>query len=344
MNNEYKAACFLGAGQMEIRNLPLRQPGAGEVLIRNRAAGVCGTDVHIYGGEKGASPVKPPVVLGHEYAGEVIAVGSGVTRIQPGNHVTVDPNIYCGACYPCRIGKKQHCEHMDAIGVGRDGGFAEYSLVPVEQCFLLSHSLSLEAGAMAEPLACCLHGIDRAKIRPGDHVYIIGGGTIGLLMVQLAKLSGAATITLSEPVAMRRSIGLELGANWALAPEDGIFSPEAPADLQNRGADVVIECVGNRHATQRAFDAAGRGATVLLFSVPKPDATFPVPMYDIFHKELTILGSFVNPDTHQRAVELLNSGRIRTDLLITHRFPVEQTEEAIQMQMSSESIKVLVTP
>lgn len=344
MDKTYSAAFFLGKHQMEVHAVPLPFPGPGQVLIRNRAAGVCGTDVHIYNGEKGASPVKPPVVLGHEYSGEIVAIGSGVSKLAPSDHVTVDPNIYCGSCYPCRIGKKQHCEHMDAIGVGRDGGFAQYSLVPAEQCFLLSPSLSFEAGAMAEPLACCLHGIDRAQIRPGDHVYVIGGGTIGLLMVQLAKLSGAATVTLSEPVALRREIGLQLGADWALAPEDGIFSDAAPEALRSRGADVVIECVGNSHATQRAFDAAARGATVLLFSVPRPDATFPVPMYDIFHKELTILGSFVNPDTHQRAVELLNSGRIRTDLLITHRYPVEQTENAIRMQMSSESIKVLVTP
>lgn len=341
---EYKAAVFLGNSSMETRMYETRQPGAGEVLIRNRAAGVCGTDVHIYMGEKGASPVKPPVVLGHEYSGEIVAVGDGVKGLQPGDHVTVDPNIYCGECYPCRIGKKQHCEHMDAIGVGRDGGFAEYSLVDAKQCILLDPALPLEAGAMAEPLACCLHGIDRAKIRPGDHVYIIGGGTIGLLMVQLAKLSGAATITLSEPVALRREIGLKLGATWALAPQDGVFAPEAPSQVKDRGADVVIECVGNSRAVERAFEAAARGATILLFSVPKPDAVFPVHLYDIFQKELTILGSFVNPDTHQRAVELLNSGRIRTDLLITHRFPVEQCEEAIKMQMSSESIKVLVTP
>lgn len=343
MTNTYQAAYFLGSGQIEVRAVPIPVPGKGEVLIRNRAAGVCGTDIHIVGGEKGASPVKPPVVLGHEYAGEIVAIGEGVTGFVPGDHVTVDPNIYCGECYACRIGKKQHCAHMDAIGVGRDGGFAEYSLVPAAQCFLLDPKLSFEAGAMAEPLACCLHGIDRARIRPGDHVYIIGGGTIGLLMVQLAKLSGAATITLSEPVALRREIGLSLGATWALAPSDGIFPQDAPESLRLRGADVVIECVGNSAATARAFEASARGATLLLFSVPSPDATFPIPMYDIFQKELTICGSFVNPDTHQRAVELLNAGIIRTAPLITHRFPVAQTAQAIAMQKSAESIKVLVT-
>lgn len=344
MEKNYQATFFLGGKQFETRTVPVPQPGPGEVLIRNRAAGVCGTDVHIYNGEKGASPVSPPVVLGHEYAGEVCAVGADVDALSPGDHVTVDPNIYCGACRACRNGKKQHCAHMDAIGVGRDGGFAEYSLVPAQQCFLLDPSLPFEAGAMAEPLACCLHGIDLAGIRPGDHVYVIGGGAIGLLMVQLAKLSGAATVTLSEPIAARRAIGLRLGADWALAPEDGVFAPETPAGLRESGADVVIECVGRPSATQRALDAAARGASVLLFSVPSPDTLFPLPLFDVFQKELKLMGSFVNPDTHQRAVELLNAGRIRTAPLITHRFGVAEVEAAVRMQMSAESIKVLVTP
>lgn len=344
MEKTYRAACYMAPGEIQVFDRPIPQPGFGEVLIRNRAAGICGTDVHIFHGEKGASPVKPPVVLGHEYSGEIAALGPGVTAFKPGDRVTVDPNIYCGSCYPCRIGKKQHCDHMDAIGVGRDGGFAEYSLVDAAQCFLLGNGVSFEEGAMAEPLACCLHGIDRAQIRPGDHVYVIGGGTIGLLMVQLAKLSGAATVTLSEPVALRRQIGLELGADWALHPADGVFSDDSPTAVKNRGADVVIECVGNTAATERAFEAAARGGRVLLFSVPKPDATYPMPLYQIFQKELTILGSFVNPDTHQRAVELLNSGRIRVAPLITHRYSVNETAAAIQMQQSSASIKVMVTP
>lgn len=344
MKETYQAACYMAPGEIQVFTRDIPVPGPGQVLIRNRAAGICGTDVHIFHGEKGASPVKPPVVLGHEYSGEIVAVGPGVTALAPGDRVTVDPNIYCGSCYPCRIGKKQHCDHMDAIGVGRDGGFAGYSLVDAKQCFPLGTGVSFEAGAMAEPLACCLHGIDRAQIRPGDHVYIIGGGTIGLLMVQLAKLSGAATVTLSEPVALRREIGLELGADWALHPADEVFSPDAPDSVKHRGADVVIECVGNSAATERAFEAAARGARVLLFSVPKPEATFPMPLYQVFQKELTILGSFVNPDTHQRAVELLNTGRIRVEPLITHRFPVEETARAIKMQQSSESIKVMVIP
>ena len=343
MASSYQAVFFLGDRHLETRAVPLAAPGPDEVLVHNRAAGVCGTDVHIYNGEQGASPVKPPVVLGHEYSGEICAVGANVCNLHPGDRVTVDPNIYCGVCHACRTGKKQHCASLDTIGVSRNGGFAEYSIVPASQCFLLGPDLSFEAGAMAEPLACCLHGIDLAGIRPGDHVYVIGGGAIGLLMVQLAKLSGAATVTLSEPVAARRAIGLQLGANWAISPQDGIFSNDTPQTLRSHGADVVIECVGRLAATQRAFEAAARGATILLFSVPSPDAIFSLPLFDVFQKELKIIGSLINPDTHQRAVDLLNTGRIQTEPLITHRFDISDTQAAIHMQMSSESIKVLIT-
>ena len=129
--------------------------------------GVCGTDVHIFHGEPGSADVNPPVVLGHEYSGEVVEVGEGVTALKPGDHVTVDPNIYCGECVYCRNGKKQLCETMQAVGVTRDGGFGEYSLVPAAQAFKLGDSVPYEAGAMAEPVACCLHGIDLAGIKAG---------------------------------------------------------------------------------------------------------------------------------------------------------------------------------
>ena len=181
-----KGAFFLGNREFEVRDMEKRPLAADEVRIRVMACGVCGTDVHIYHGEAGSAEVTPPVVLGHEYAGIVEEVGADVKGLAPGDHVAVDPNIYCGACTPCRDGKKQFCEHLQALGVTRDGGFAQYSAAPAAQCFKLAPELPFEAGAMAEPLACCLHGIDAAGIRPGSTVCVIGGGAIGLLMVQLA--------------------------------------------------------------------------------------------------------------------------------------------------------------
>lgn len=336
-----KASRFLGNKTFAVADLPTPHAGPGELVLRNQVCGVCGTDVHIYHGEPGSADVNPPVVLGHEYSGEVVEVGEGVTAFAVGDHVTVDPNIYCGHCAYCQNGKKQLCPSMEAIGVTRDGGFAQYSLIPAAQAFKLEPTVPWEAAAMAEPLACCLHGIDLAGIQVGDKVCVVGGGAIGLLMVQLAKLSGASQIVLSEPNEKRRQVGLQLGANTALDPTRP-DAQEAFAQVLDGGANVVIECVGNVPAVKSAFQFAGKGATVLLFSVPKVDATFDLPLFDVYKKELTIKGSFVNPDTHARAVALINSGKVDFDPIITHRFPLDQLPEAIAMQMSDASIKVVV--
>lgn len=334
-----RASVFLGNETFRVEERPMPTAGFGEVVVQNLVCGVCGTDVHIYHGEPGSADVNPPVVLGHEYAGIVVQAGEGVLSLKPGDHVTIDPNIYCGKCEYCRNGKKQLCETMEAIGVTRDGGFEEYSVVPESQAFLLSPEVPMEVGAMAEPVACCLHGIDLAGIRPGQTVCVVGGGAIGLIMCQLALLSGAAQVCLSEPDEKRRQVGLSLGVSCAIDPT----SPDDVQELLNT-ADVVIECVGNLPAVKSAFRFAKKGATIVLFSVPKPDSTFDLPLFDVYKKELTIKGSFVNPDTHARAVALLNSGKLDFSAIITHRFPLDKLEEAIAMQMSSESIKVVVCP
>lgn len=339
-----KGTFFLGNSTFETREAELPKLGPLDVLIRNEAAGICGTDVHIYHGEKGPTDITPPVILGHEYAGTVMEIGCDVTTCKVGDKVTVDPNMYCGLCPACRMGDKQNCSHLTAVGVNFDGGFAQYSVVPEQQTFLLAPGIDPEEGAMTEPLACCLHGIDRIGIRHGQSVCVIGGGAIGLLMVQLARLAGASFIALSEPVAMRREIGLSLGADFAFDPLSQDPSACLKEKLNADGVDVIIECVGKVAATQQAFAIAGHGAKVLLFSVPGPDAMASLPLEDVFHKELTIYGSRINPDTHQRAVNLINSGRIRTKPLITHRYPLEKVEEAVLMQQGNESIKVLVKP
>lgn len=336
-----KASRFMGNKTFEVTDLPIPQAGPGELVLRNKVCGVCGTDVHIYHGEPGSADVNPPVVLGHEYSAEVVEVGEGVTGFAVGDHVTVDPNIYCGHCEYCQNAKKQLCESMEAIGVTRDGGFAEYSLIPASQAFKLDPSVPFEAAAMAEPLACCIHGIDLAGIRPGDKVCVVGGGAIGLIMVQLAKLSGASKILVSEPNEKRRQVALEVGADVAIDPTQSGYE-EAFTKAMGSGANVVIECVGNVPAVKSAFQFAGKGATILLFSVPKVDSTFQLPLFDVYKKELTIKGSFVNPDTHDRAVRLINSGKVNFGPIITHHFTLDQLPEAIAMQMSSESIKVVV--
>lgn len=331
-------------GKQDIRTETAEMPALsdGDVMIRIHACGVCGTDVHIYHGEPGSADAEPPVVLGHEFAGEVVEIGKDVTKFKIGDKVTVDPNIYCGNCRFCQNGKKQLCENLTAIGVNRDGGFAEYCVVPESQAYYLFPDVDYEVGAMTEPVACCLHGIENIEIREGDVVVVIGGGAIGLIMVQLAKLRGAASVILSEPVKMRREIGLEVGADAAVNPMEGDLLDQIEAAAGTRQVDVVIECVGKTIATKQSFEIAGKGAQVLLFSVPAVDATFPLPLYDVFKKELKISGSFVNPDTHFRAASLINHGKLNIKPLITHRYDLEQVDEAIQKQMANDSIKVLV--
>ena len=339
-----KASYFLGDKKFEVRDLPLPEIGEQDVLVRVAACGVCGTDVHIYHGSKGSTDVKPPVVLGHELAGEVEKIRSQVTTVKPGDHVTIDPNIYCGKCHFCQIGKKQMCQNLYAIGVNRDGGFAQYCVAPETQCYQLDKEVPLKYGAMTEPLACCVHGIDRAGIRQGDTVCVIGGGAIGLLMIQLAKLSGASKVILSEPVAMRREIGKKVGAWACVDPIHEDIKERLKELLGTEGVDVVIECVGTSVAAEQAFLAADRGATILLFSVPKPESIYSLHLEEVFQKELTILGSMINPDTHGRAAALINSGVLKLEPIITHSFSVEQVEEAILMQQSADSIKVIVEP
>lgn len=339
-----KRSVFYGIKDIRVENCEIPKIEKNEILVAVKAAGVCGTDVHIYHGEAGSAEVKPPVVLGHEFAGIVEKVGNSVTQFKVGDKVTVDPNIYCGKCQYCRNGKKQLCENLFAIGVNRDGGFQEYCAVPESQAFLLEDHVGMEAGAMAEPVACCLHGIENIEVKEGDVVCVIGGGAIGLIMVQLAKLKGASKVILSEPVEMRRDIGLLVGADAVVNPARGDLREQLKEAAGTDQMDVVIECVGKTIATQQAFEVAGKGANVLLFSVPAIDAVYPVSLFDIYKKELKISGSFINPDTHMRATQLINSGKLILDPIITHRYSLNEVSDAISKQMQNDSVKVLVVP
>lgn len=334
-------AYYLGNKTIEVRTRQLPEPEKDQVLLSVCACGVCGTDVHIFNGGKGSAEVTPPVILGHEFSGYVEKMGADVTGLEIGQLVTVDPNIYCGECPACRRGKKQMCRAMRAVGVNMDGGFADQCMVPASQCIPVPQGVEPEVAALTEPLACCLHGIDRVGLRPGENVLVIGGGTIGQMMVQLAKISGAAKVILSEPVAMRRELALSMGADGTIDPLHEDIALRLKELLDAEGADVVLECVGSPATAAQAICAAAKCGRVMLFGVPHPDAVLQTAMYPIFQKELTIMGSFVNPDTHSRAAALLK--RLNLSPLITHSFPIAQLDQAISKQTDVDSIKVLVS-
>jgi len=283
------------------------------------------------------------VIPGHEYAGTVAAVGEHVTHLRAGDAVVVDPNIHCGVCPYCRRGLIHLCENLTALGVNLPGGFQEFCRVPAKQVYKLPANLPLAEAALVEPLACCVHGIDRANIQVADRVVILGAGSIGLLLLQLARLAGAHDVLVSEPVPAKAALARRLGADCVVDPT----STDLGATVRERteiGADVVIECVGNPRTVAQALDLARRGGRVVLFGVNPKEAEVAVRPYDVFLNELTIVGSYVNPYTHARAIELLASGRVQVRELISHRFPLAQFAQAMALAAGGGAVKVLVEP
>lgn len=338
-----KAAVFHGIRDFQIQEYPLRKLRSGELLLKVHACGICGTDVHIYEGDAGSATVDPPVILGHEFSGEVCETAPDVESIHVGDRVAVDPNIHCGKCSYCRKGKIHLCQNLMAIGVTMDGGFAEYCVVPEKQAYQLPDNVSLEQGALAEPIACCLHGIDLAEIKTGDQVLIIGGGTIGLIMAQLVNNAGAAKIIVSEPMENKRNLALKLGADLVVNP----FTD----DLQNfihqhsgDGVDVVIECVGAKTTMEQAIRAARRGGVMMMFGLTSPDCQVAIHPFDLFRRELTLKSSFINPFTQAHAIELLSSGRLNVTDLIAELIPLEQLDQVFKNKESLHKGKIIVSP
>lgn len=338
-----KSAVFTGVKKIKIKNLPTPQPGKGEVLVRVKACGVCGTDVHIYEGDKGAADTTPPVILGHEFAGTVEVVGEGVVKTTVGDRVCVDPNQLCGACVYCRSGVGHFCEAMVGIGTTTNGGFSEYCVVPESQVYHLLPGTTFEEGAMAEPLACCLHGIDLCEIRPGSAVLVIGGGMIGLLMIQLAKLSGARTVVLLEPVESKRELAKRLGADLCIDPNH-----EKVADvLQHESVgrfDAVIECAGLPATIEQAISLAGKHSVVMMFGLTKPDDTISVRPFELFQKEIVLKASFINPYTQQRAVDLINSRRIDVSSMVAGTRKLEDLEAILSDPKVRAKGKYIIMP
>ena len=288
-----KSAVLVDVGRIELEDRAIPVPGDSDVLIKVMACGVCGTDAHIFAGDKGAADNPLPIVLGHEIAGVVECTGEKANRFKQGDRVCIDPNVLCGGCEYCLSGIGHFCESMTGIGTTVDGGFSEYCVAPEKQCYPLGENVSFTEGAMAEPLACCLHGIDECAIKAGDSVVVIGGGLIGNMMLQLALISGAARVALIEPVASRREAALKLGATVCIDPSENIKDHLADAGIGR--ANAVIECVGNPNTIRLAIDIAGKRSTVMMFGLTKPKDTVSIYPYEFFKKEVTLKSSFINP-------------------------------------------------
>ncbi len=314
-----KAALFAGIKNLRVEEMPIQKINEDEIIIKVSACGVCGTDYHIYNGE---APAKAPVVIGHEYAGEVVESGINAAEYKAGDKVVIDPNIYCGYCSFCREGKINLCENLKALGVTINGGMAQYSVVPKKQAYLLPSNFPINNAVFAEPLSCCIHGIEQAEVKMGDTVAVLGMGTIGLLMIQLARINGASKIIAIDPVTEKCKLAWTLHVDAALDPSDKYFLSDFE-NITSGGADIVIECAGNQSAAELAFKLVKKGGKVIIFGLADPAAAISLNLQSVFHKELTIKSSLLNPFTFQKAVDLLVQEKVLVDILNPVAIPLQ---------------------
>ncbi len=337
---EMKALVYNSPKNVSVQDVEVPCVGEKDVLVRLLYCGVCGTDMHIYSGEGGAFDVTPPLIMGHEFSGIVEKVGSKVTKVKPGNLVSVDPNNMCGECYYCKNAMEQFCENVTGTGTTIDGGFAQYNVATEKQVFKFKEGVDPLEAAMAEPISCCVHGIDLCGIKPGSEVLVIGGGPIGLIMMQLAKSAGASKVILSEPVAEKRALAEKMGADLTIDP----INEDATKVLkeQTKNISTVIECVGNVRTIENAIDWAGKGATVMMFGLTGPEATVSVKPDLIFKKELKLTSSFINPYTFERAVAIIESGILNIKELISDIVDLEDSTGVFDGTRKSGSGKTVI--
>ncbi|HEY7122596.1 MAG TPA: zinc-dependent dehydrogenase [Ktedonobacterales bacterium] len=328
---------------VRVVDLPVPEIGPGEMLLQMQACGICASDVMEW-------YMKPraPLYPGHEPVGTISALGEGVRQFAIGQRVFVHHHVPCMVCHFCQRGAFSQCATFRATRL-HPGGLAEYIRVPalnVERDVLaLPDDLSFESATLIEPLACCLRGIERAGIRPGDTVCVLGAGSNGLMLAQLAQQRGATRVIITDPIAYRRAHALEIGVDVVLDSSADLLDQLLAAN-QGRKPDVVIVTPSHIAAMQQALTLVGPGGTVLLFAPPPPTEIFPVPANALFFQEITLRTSYsAGPHETRLALETLHAGRIRAESVITHRFSLNGAPQAFKLVAHpGEALKVVISP
>ena len=324
-----------GVGQVGLLDAPEPTAIPGHLVIEVTAAGLCGTDAHIYQDEY---PCRPPVILGHEVAGKVVDAASDVTRCATGNSVTTEPYPYC------RAGMPNHCPERASIGSGKNGAFARYVLVPERSVHLLPEGVDEWAGALTEPLACCVHALENSKVEPGDVAVITGPGAIGLMMLQVVKAAGAQSLVIGTNTdEARLDLAQQLGADEVLIVGRDDLQSSVAERTDGLGADVAFECSGAGPGAQTALELVrhrGRYVQVGLFGKPV--------LWDLEQvciKEVRVQGTFATvASSWRKALALLRSGQLQTAPLISHRLPLEEWQQAFDLFERREGVKIVFSP
>ena len=339
-----KGVAKLRPGVRQVGLLDAPEPTAipGHLVIEVTAAGLCGTDAHIYQDEY---PCRPPVILGHEVAGKVVDAASDVTRCATGNSVTTEPYFtLCGLCPYCLAGMPNHCPERASIGSGKNGAFARYVLVPERSVHLLPEGVDEWAGALTEPLACCVHALENSKVEPGDVAVITGPGAIGLMMLQVVKAAGAQALVIGTNTdEARLDLAQQLGADEVLIVGRDDLQSSVAERTDGFGADVAFECSGAGPGAQTALELVrhrGRYVQVGLFGKPV--------LWDLEQvciKEVQVQGTFATvASSWRKALALLRAGQLQTAPLISHRLPLEEWQQAFDLFERREGVKIVFSP
>ncbi|MCK7621998.1 zinc-dependent alcohol dehydrogenase family protein [Streptomyces sp. RS10V-4] len=316
-----------------VTELPDPRPEPDEVLVRVTSCGLCGTDMHLLGGE--LPVVRYPLVPGHELTGEIVAVGAAVRDRAVGERVAVDPNLPCGACHYCRIGRGNLCEHYTAVGVTRDGGFAELVAVPARCAYVLPEGLSEAAAGLVEPLSCAVHGLNRLPRRPGEHYLIYGAGTMGLMMAALVRTAGAASVSVVDLNAERLAFAESFGVDAAVT--------SAAALGRAPGFEVVIDATGAVAAIEDGLGRVRRGGTFLQFGVADPARAASFSPYRVYSQEIDIIGSMAVHNSFQPAIDLLAAG-LDLDPLVSDVYGLDGFDEAVARFRAGTGRKIHIAP
>lgn len=328
-----KAIAITAPNQLELIEIADPTPGNSEVVVEVAAVGICGTDLHIFEGE--FAP-KLPIVPGHEMSGEVVAIGSAVTGVKVGDRVAVDPSLHCGECFYCRRARGNLCENWNALGVTFPGAAAQYLLSPQKNIHKLPSSVDLKSAALIEPLSCAVRGFDQLPRNPGSHYLIYGSGTMGLMMAELAKVNGAASVSIVDLNLEKLKTAIILGFTNTAQSADQFDQP--------RGFDVVIDCTGVTAAIKDGLKHVMPGGTFLQFGVANEGAKVEIEPFWIYNKEITIVGSMAVLHSFDRAVELFSSGVLNSEVMISDRYPLDKYEDALLAFKSGRGRKTIVLP
>ena len=311
-------------------------PGPGEVVIAVGACGICGTDLHIADGEFPPTPY--PIVPGHEFAGEVVAVGAGVSGVTEGTRVAADPSLFCGACAQCRRGRGNLCANWGAIGDTVDGAFAEYAAVPVGNLYPVPDTVTMREAALIEPLSCAVHGFHVLSPAAGDSVLVVGAGTMGLLLTQLAARHPGPDLTVVDTRADRLPKAGQLGASRTAAS-----IPEA-LEARPDGFDHVVDATGVPAAIEEGLGAVRRGGTFLVFGVAPEEARVSVSPFRIYNDEITIRGSMAVLHSYGQALDLLAARVVDPEPLLTEALPLNDFSSALEKVRRGDGLKTQVVP